>query len=192
MGIKNKDQRTALHIAARYGQTECAKILIQKGAVVDGLDKDGKSPLQLAAWKNHCGVMKELVKSRANTNVITSNAEKANLKACAPESPQTLPQKKVLPYEAVNCFKDAIPRAIPSLEGHPLLIGNYKTRPNPIHQCYKAAKASGFAYFAVQDGGQCMSSATAGNDYNRYGRSRDCTSSKGGPMANYVWRIKFA
>ena len=97
----------------------------------------------------------------------------------------------VLPYEAVNCFKDAIPRAIASLEGHPLLIGNYKTRPNPIHQCYKAAKASGFAYFAVQDGGQCMSSATAGNDYNRYGRSRDCTSSKGGPMANYVWRIKF-
>ena len=82
--IKNKDQRTALHIAARYGQTECAKILIQNGAVVNGLDKDGKSPLQLAAWKNHCGVMKELVKSRANTNVITSNAEKANLKACAP------------------------------------------------------------------------------------------------------------
>ena len=82
--IKNKDQRTALHIAARYGQTECAKILIQNGAVVDGLDKDGKSPLQLAAWKNHCGVMKELVKSRANTNVITSNTEKSNLKACAP------------------------------------------------------------------------------------------------------------
>ena len=83
--IKNKrDQRTALHIAARYGETECAKILLKKGAVVDKLDKDGKTPLQLAAWKNHCGVMKELVKNRANTGIITSNAEKANLKTCAP------------------------------------------------------------------------------------------------------------
>ena len=82
--IKNKDQRTALHIAARYGQAECAKILINAGSVVDGLDKDQKTPLQLAAWKNHCGVIKELVKARANEAVITSNAEKANLKACAP------------------------------------------------------------------------------------------------------------
>ena len=82
--IKNYDNRTALHITARYGQTECAKVLIKAGAVVDGLDKDKKTPLQLAAWKNHCGVMKELVKARANEAVITSNAEKANLKTCAP------------------------------------------------------------------------------------------------------------
>ena len=84
--IKNNDNRTALHIAARYGQTECAKLLIKKGGkkIIDGLDKDKKTPLQLAAWKNHCGVMKELVKNRANTAVLTSNAEKKNLKACAP------------------------------------------------------------------------------------------------------------
>ena len=93
----------------------------------------------------------------------------------------------MLPYKAVNCFKDDLPRAMPSLEGHPMLVGHYKTRVNPIHQCYKAAKAKGFEYFAVQDGGQCMSSASK-TDYKKYGRSRDCTSSKGGPMANYVWR----
>jgi len=197
--IKNKDDRTALHIAARYGQTECAKLLIEKGGkkIIDGLDKDKKTPLQLAAWKNHCGVMKELVKNRANIAVITSNAEKKNLKACAPERPPTLPQKKVLPYEAVPfgqaCWKDGSPRAIPTLEGKSKkLVGHYKRRQNPVQQCYNAAKAKGFQYFAVQDGGQCMSSATAGNDYQKYGKSRDCTSSKGGPMANFVYRIKNA
>ena len=79
---------------------------------------------------------------------------------------------------------------IPSLEGDPILVGHYKRRQNPVQQCYNAAKAKGFSYFAVQDGGQCMSSATAQNDYKKLGKFRECTSSKGGPMANYVWKIK--
>ena len=101
----------------------------------------------------------------------------------------------VLPYEAVPfgqaCWKDGSPRAIPTLEGKSRkLVGHYKRRQNSVQQCYNAAKAKGFQYFAVQDGGQCMSSATAGNDYQKYGKSRDCTNSKGGPMANFVYRIK--
>ena len=80
--MKNKDQRTALHIAARYGNDECTKALIKAGAVVDAVDKDRKTPLALAAWQNHCGVMKELIQAGANEDLITSQFEKSKLKAC--------------------------------------------------------------------------------------------------------------
>ena len=105
----------------------------------------------------------------------------------------------VLPYEPVNsgCFKDdgeQMNRAIPTLEGNQkvrnILTGHYKTRTNPVQKCYQAAKALKFKVFAVQDGGQCMSSATALTTYNKYGKSEACTSEKGGPWANYVWKIK--
>ena len=45
--------------------------------------------------------------------------------------------------------------------------------------------------FALQDGGQCFSSATATVSHEKYGTSTDCEAGgKGGPMANDVYKIK--
>ena len=45
--------------------------------------------------------------------------------------------------------------------------------------------------FAVQYGGQCMTSATAEKTFNRYGESNQCnTNGKGGSWANDVYIIR--
>ena len=71
------------------------------------------------------------------------------------------------------------------------LKGNYGTRPDAIEKCYKAAISKGYRYFAVQNGGWCASSSTAGNTYKKYGPSKGCKSNgKGGSWANEVYKIK--
>ena len=97
-------------------------------------------------------------------------------------------------YEHLGCFKDSIPRAIDSLEGNSkvtsILIGHYKTRIDAIEKCYLAAKQLWYNVFALQDGGQCFSSAIAMFTHDRYGTSSDCAiDKKGGPMANDVYII---
>ena len=82
-------------------------------------------------------------------------------------------------------------RAILSLEGtSSILDGHYRRRTNPVEKCYQAALSNGYKVFALQDGGQCMGSATAEITYNKYGNSLQCVSGgKGGPMANQVYKI---
>ena len=71
-----------------------------------------------------------------------------------------------------------------------MLDGSYQARQDSIEKCYKAAKKRGFHIFAVQNGGWCASSATAGNTFNKYGKSTACKSDgKGGPWANQVYYI---
>ena len=60
--------RTSLHIAARHGVNECVSILLRNGSDVEAQDKNGATPLALAAWQNHCGVVKTLVDSGSKTN----------------------------------------------------------------------------------------------------------------------------
>ena len=107
-----------------------------------------------------------------------------------------------LPYKHLGCFKDAIPRALESLELE--LEDHYKRRTDAIKKCYDAAIKLRYKFFAVQDGGQCFSGKTATVTfslenssktttitYEKYGKSSDCVSGgKGGPMANDVYKIK--
>jgi hypothetical protein len=52
--------------------------------------------------------------------------------------------------------------------------------------------STGFTVFAVQNGGWCASSATAGETYTKYGESTDCVGDgEGGGWANRVYRIGF-
>ena len=94
-------------------------------------------------------------------------------------------------YETIGCFQDHGSRAIPSIEGQDsILDGNYQARQDSIEKCYRAAKKRGFHIFAVQNGGWCASSASAGKTFNKYGKSSACKSDgKGGPWANQVYYI---
>ena len=66
--------------------------------------------------------------------------------------------------------------------------GAYTHRVNAIAKCAVAAMRRGYRMFAVQNGGQCFSSATAPLTFNKYGKSTACWSGgKGGPWANEVY-----
>ena len=94
----------------------------------------------------------------------------------------------------LGCWKDNIPRALPSLEGKSEILNeHYKRRANPIQKCHNAAVEKGYTTFAIQDDGQCFSSADAKSKYKVYGRSDACSSAgTGGPMANNVYEIKIS
>jgi ankyrin repeat protein len=49
-GLEAKDEqgRTAMHVAAQWGQAELVAVLVSKGAQVDVKDKDGNTPLMMA------------------------------------------------------------------------------------------------------------------------------------------------
>merc|ERR1712020_577820 len=107
------------------------------------------------------------------------------------------------PYRTLGCWKDAIPRVFPTLEGNGnvsfVLDGHYKTRKNAVQKCYKAALSLGMHIFAVQDGGQCFgSNVDASFPYQKNGPPTACLKNgEGGPMANEVYKtvdgfIKFS
>ncbi|XP_031330499.1 ankyrin repeat domain-containing protein 50 isoform X1 [Photinus pyralis] len=54
--------QAALHVAARLGQAQVVKVLLQAGADVDQADGDGWTPLRAAAWGGHTEVVELLVK----------------------------------------------------------------------------------------------------------------------------------
>ena len=64
-------KRTALHVAARFGNPECVPILVENGADLEKEDKDGKTALELAVWKKQCPVIQELAKLGAKKKYLT-------------------------------------------------------------------------------------------------------------------------
>ena len=66
-------RRTALHVAARFGNAECIPVLVRFGANIDTEDKDGKTALELAVWKKHCLAAQELEKMGANKKGLTAS-----------------------------------------------------------------------------------------------------------------------
>ena len=91
----------------------------------------------------------------------------------------------------LGCWADNFNRAIPTLEGSDArLDGIYYTRANALEKCVAAAEARGFTVFALQNGGWCASSASAGDTYQQYGASTGCPAGgKGGGWANQVYQI---
>lgn len=70
----NQYGRTLLHEAAIMGKIKIASFLIDKGAVIDARDKDGKSPLDLALICDHQNVA-ELLISKGAKPVETPSME---------------------------------------------------------------------------------------------------------------------
>jgi ankyrin repeat protein len=53
--------QAALHVAARLGQAQVVKVLLEAGANADQADMDGWTPLRAAAWGGHTEVVELLV-----------------------------------------------------------------------------------------------------------------------------------
>ncbi|ROT47229.1 hypothetical protein EDM02_03675 [Candidatus Cardinium hertigii] len=59
---------TLLHTATRYGRTYVAEVLLDKGANIEAIDKDGYTALHLAAIYGKYDIAKLLLESQANKN----------------------------------------------------------------------------------------------------------------------------
>ena len=59
---------TPLHIAAENGHTGMSKLLIEKGADVNGKNKHGKTPLHYAAGNGNAAVAELLIEKGADVN----------------------------------------------------------------------------------------------------------------------------
>ena len=67
----NSYGKTALHVAARYGQHECVQFLLTRGAEKEARDSDQKTPIQLALNMQRCKSIKILVEAKADIDHLT-------------------------------------------------------------------------------------------------------------------------
>lgn len=65
--------RTALHIAAEYGNDKIITLLLDRGADINALDFSGCPPLFLALNKGHLECVSILIEFGANLNIITNH-----------------------------------------------------------------------------------------------------------------------
>ncbi len=75
VNVKGRVYRwTPLAIAAWYGRTEAAQVLIKAGAKVDAEDEEGRTALDKAADGGHVRTIAVLIKAGANVNATRKNA----------------------------------------------------------------------------------------------------------------------
>lgn len=61
---------TALLCSSRKGQNEVVRYLINKGALLDAMDKDGYTPLMYAAKADYKYIVITLIEKGANCNIV--------------------------------------------------------------------------------------------------------------------------
>ena len=61
---------TPLHVACFYGSAKVAKYLLSKGVVFNSMDRDGKTPLNLAEENGHVNVTKLILSHYGNESVL--------------------------------------------------------------------------------------------------------------------------
>ena len=66
---------TPLHLAARYGHHQLARLLIRKGACVDDHDCSGATPLHLAALYGLADTVNVLLNMNATTEMKDKNGK---------------------------------------------------------------------------------------------------------------------
>lgn len=68
--IKNYMGTDALHAASRGGYTDCIKLLLNNGALINSIDKKQNTPLTLASLENKVDAVKVLLQRGANPNAV--------------------------------------------------------------------------------------------------------------------------
>lgn len=78
---KNIGGATALHLAARSGNFEIARILVENGANVNAPDLEGWTPLMRAAFFQNSNIVDLLLSNGANATLLNSIGESAIIQA---------------------------------------------------------------------------------------------------------------
>lgn len=72
----NRNWNTALHMAAKNGNTVIIKMLIDKGANVDARNKQGYTPLHTAVENNNLEAANEIINGKANVEIRADNMKR--------------------------------------------------------------------------------------------------------------------
>ncbi|XP_037340437.2 ankycorbin isoform X2 [Pungitius pungitius] len=71
------DGKSALHVAAARGQTDCLSVILAHGADLSLTDAAGFNPLHLAAKNNHTECCKKLIQSKCPIDALDSSGKAA-------------------------------------------------------------------------------------------------------------------
>ncbi|KAI3362349.1 hypothetical protein L3Q82_012649, partial [Scortum barcoo] len=73
----DSEGKSALHVAAARGQTDCLSIILAHGADLSITDAAGLNPLHLAARNNYIECCKKLIQSKCPTDAVDSSGKAA-------------------------------------------------------------------------------------------------------------------
>ncbi|XP_068429655.1 ankycorbin [Clinocottus analis] len=82
--------KSALHVAAARGQTDCLSVILAHGADLSITDAAGFNPLHLAAKNNHTECCKKLIQSKCPIDAVDSSGKAALHHAAASGNIQTV------------------------------------------------------------------------------------------------------
>ncbi|XP_022617933.1 ankycorbin isoform X2 [Seriola dumerili] len=86
----DSEGKSALHVAAARGQTDCLSVILAHGADLSVTDAAGFSPLHLAAKNNHIECCKKLIQSKCPIDAVDSTGKTALHHAAASGNIQTV------------------------------------------------------------------------------------------------------
>ncbi|XP_034402947.1 ankycorbin isoform X2 [Cyclopterus lumpus] len=82
--------KSALHVAAARGQTDCLSVILAHGADLSITDAAGSNPLHLAAKNNHTECCKKLIQSKCPIDAVDGSGKAALHHAAASGNIQTV------------------------------------------------------------------------------------------------------
>ncbi|XP_042365363.1 ankycorbin [Plectropomus leopardus] len=86
----DSEGKSALHVAAAHGQTDCLSVILSHGADLSITDAAGLNPLHLAAKNNHTDCCKKLIQSKCPVDAVDSSGKAALHHAAASGNIQTV------------------------------------------------------------------------------------------------------
>ena len=100
--MQNFMGRTALHIAAEYGDLKIVGYLLEIGADVDALDNSDCPPIFYAMQQGHLDLVKLLIQAQANINITTSYGLSLHNYICGAKAKESLLLLKQYKYYKIN------------------------------------------------------------------------------------------
>ncbi|XP_039301419.1 serine/threonine-protein phosphatase 6 regulatory ankyrin repeat subunit A, partial [Nilaparvata lugens] len=88
VALKDKQQRTPLHIAALVNSLPCARLLLRHRASLEACDAQGRTPLVCAAARGHHHVIRALLEKKASVRACDVAGNTALHHACNQPTPQ--------------------------------------------------------------------------------------------------------
>ncbi|OMJ86635.1 hypothetical protein SteCoe_11784 [Stentor coeruleus] len=94
--------RTALHIAAEYGNKEIILTLLEKNADMNALDSSGCPPVFLAMSKGHLEIVSLMIEGGANANIVTNHDLSLHDFICVSKTKESMNLLKKIKYSKIK------------------------------------------------------------------------------------------